>query len=108
MAVGAYPASGKRLALAERWNGRAWSLTAAPANSTHPATYLDAVSCPASTTCQAVGEDGAIVPPGLSLTLAEGWNGKSWTIESTPQPPPGGQPSAETWRPRLSHQFVTR
>lgn len=100
MAVGAYPANGKRLALAESWNGRAWSLTAAPANSTHPATYLDAVSCPVRTTCQAVGEDGAIVPPGLSLTLAQGWNGKSWTIEPTPQPPPGGQSSAGTWRAR--------
>lgn len=98
MAVGSYPAAGKRLALAERWNGRAWSLIAAPANSTHAATYLDAVSCPASTTCQAVGEDGVIEPPGLSLTLAEGWNGKSWAVEPTPQPPPG-QPSRGTWQP---------
>jgi hypothetical protein len=82
MAVGLYTANGKTLALAERWNGWAWSLTA-PANSTLSATGLLAVSCRATTACQAVGEDGV----GLGLTFAEGWNGKSWAIEPTPQPP---------------------
>jgi hypothetical protein len=90
MAVGLYSAHGKTLlALAERWNGRAWSLTAAPATSTQPATDLSGVLCRASTTCQAVGDDGASGPGALSLTLAEGWSGKSWAIEPTPQPQPG-------------------
>jgi len=94
MGVGLYSADGKTLALAERWNGWAWSLTAAPASSTLPATGLLGVSCRARTTCQAVGGQGA----GLPLTFAEGWNGKSWAIEPTPQPPAGIK-SRGTWRP---------
>jgi hypothetical protein len=89
MAVGSYSANGKALALAESWNGRAWTLTAPPADTTQPANGLSAVSCQAAATCQAVGTDGAISPGGLSRTLAERWNRKFWTIEHTPQPPPG-------------------
>jgi hypothetical protein len=89
MAVGSYSAHGKAFALAERWNGRAWSLTAAPVNSTQLTTYFSGVSCRASTTCQAVGDEAAPGAGALSLTFAEGWNGKSWAIEPTPQPQPG-------------------
>jgi len=89
MAAGSYSAHGKAAALAEKWDGRAWTLTAAPAGTTQPANTLLGVSCRATTTCQAAGTDGAITPGGLSRTLAERWNRKSWTIEHTPQPPPG-------------------
>jgi hypothetical protein len=89
MAVGSYSARGKAPALAERWDGRAWTLTAAPADTAQPANTLLGVWCRAITICQAVGTDGAITPGSLSRTLAERWNRKSWTIEHTPQPPPG-------------------
>jgi len=97
MAVGWYSANGKTLALAETWNGQAWAVTAPPADTTQPASTLSGVSCRAATTCQAAGTDGAIAPGGLSRTLAEGWNRKSWTIEHTPQPPPGESRAARRW-----------
>ena len=96
LAVGSYSAHRKTLALAEKWNGRAWSLTTAPADTSYPATTLSAVSCRATTICQAVGTDGAIQFGGLSRTLAEEWRGKSWTIERTPQPPGGPALSSHT------------
>ena len=90
MAVGSYSAHGKILALAERWNGRGWSVAAAPAQSTQPS--FSAVSCRARTTCQAVGQTWV---PG---TFAAGWNGKSWAIERTPQPSAGSKESRGMWR----------
>jgi hypothetical protein len=66
------------LFLAERWNGKTWSVAhlAAPPQ---PADNLTGISCTSTTSCVAVGLDG-------SSALSEIWNGTTWTIKSLPVP----------------------
>jgi hypothetical protein len=79
-AVGYYEAGTTYLALAERWNGTAWSIQATQATG-GPATYLQSVSCRSATACVAVGQyDNS----GVYLAIAESWNGSTWRIQFTP------------------------
>ncbi len=71
--------------LAERWTGGTWAVLS-PAN---PApgdiTELNSVSCTSATNCVAVGD--YMDPADTSdTTLAEQWNGTSWTVLTTPSP----------------------
>jgi hypothetical protein len=77
-AVGSYYVEGKKLALAERWNGTEWAIqtTASP---TGTEVSLLGVSCMSSSECIAVGKSGG-------LALSERWNGTEWAIEPTPMP----------------------
>ena len=45
---------------------------------------LQGVSCTSATACTAVGD--YVNRDGTQVTLAERWNGTSWTIQSTPNP----------------------
>jgi hypothetical protein len=84
-AVGASTSgAGKEVMLAERWNGKNWTIqhTPNPTGATSP--YLSGVSCTATSACTAVG--GAANSAGKQVTLAERWNGKKWTIQHTPNP----------------------
>jgi hypothetical protein len=79
---------GTSLALAQRWNGHAWSIQPTP--SPADGGTLTGVSCLSRSSCLAVGGHGNPfneVPPG---TLAERWNGSRWRIQPTPNPPGGG------------------
>jgi hypothetical protein len=84
-AVRTYRPTGKteELALIERWNGSAWHIEEAPVSeiegirSTH--VELRGVSCVAETECVAAGRTEYD-------TLVEHWNGKTWKVESTPNP----------------------
>jgi len=82
-AVGfAVKSDGTQVALADRWDGTAWALqhVANPSDGTTP--VLTGVSCSAATACTAVGVRNG--PPGSPrLTLAERWNGTTWTIQPT-------------------------
>ena len=85
IAVGSYqtPTDSLGLPLAERWNGTRWSAQAI----TLPAGDfggLAAVSCTSSVQCTAVGETQP--DSTTSATLAERWNGHTWTAQSTPDP----------------------
>ena len=73
--------------LAEQWNGSAWSIVAVPQSPKHASTSLSGVSCTKSTFCMAVGNSGpdAGVVSAVS-TVAEQWNGTSWSVASTPDP----------------------
>lgn len=51
--------------------------------STTPGT-LNSVACTSSTSCEAVGSEGT-----SGGTLAEYWNGTTWTVQSTPNPAGG-------------------
>jgi hypothetical protein len=74
LAVGFYAtAGGTPSTLAERWNGRRWSIEQAA----RVGGVLLGVSCASKTACTAVG----FTFPGLS-TLAERWNGKRWAIQA--------------------------
>jgi hypothetical protein len=69
--------------LADRWNGTEWVVQSTPNPEGGTEDKLQGVSCASSTACIAVGH---YTKSGTSMNLAEGWNGSSWTIQSTPAP----------------------
>jgi hypothetical protein len=75
--------------VAQRWDGTRWQLQPVPTPSGAAASFFAGVSCTSPWFCTAVGArtDSAGNPVG---TLAERWNGTNWTIQPTPNPPPGG------------------
>jgi len=102
-AVGEYVSGRRRTAartLAERWDGRRWAVQATPTPSlgsvtgtcfaSNPGSWgsqpycrgLSSVSCSSTRTCTAVGEFGLTA----DAPLAEQWNGRRWSLESTPTP----------------------
>ena len=86
VAVGHYTTSaGTEPPLIERWDGRTWSIEPAPSPPAADRTSLVAVSCSSATACTAVGEYRTS-STGPALTLAERWDAKSWTIQSTRNP----------------------
>jgi hypothetical protein len=54
--------------------------------------------------CTAVGEFGA---PAGTLALAERWNGKTWAIQPTPNPPRGNLPGAVAYLTAVSCPSAT-
>jgi hypothetical protein len=84
-AVGHYRISaGVNVMLAERWNGTSWTVQSTPSPADGTGSSLFGVSCTSSTACTAVGN--YVNSAGSGLTLADGWNGTSWTVQSTPNP----------------------
>jgi hypothetical protein len=84
-AVGYYlNSSNTNLTLAEAWNGKTWTIETTP----NPKGIGDlyGVSCISATACTAVGASGLRNYGNTNLTLAEAWNGRTWTIEPTPNP----------------------
>jgi subtilisin family serine protease/sugar lactone lactonase YvrE len=80
MAVGSTFSGGQFTALAERWNGKEWTVDSLPlATGTIESELLD-VSCTSTSACTAVGyyekEDGKY------YLLAERWNGTKWARQS--------------------------
>jgi hypothetical protein len=67
--------------LIERWNGRRWRILPTPAVHV-PGSFLSGVSCTSASDCTAVGGRGP--NPGPPLPLAEGWNGRRWSIQPNP------------------------
>jgi hypothetical protein len=88
VAVGAYDnADGAATPLVELGSGDTWSVQSTPPTDS---TYADllAVSCISGASCIAVGYEGD--PGAASTTLAEAWNGISWSIQTTPDPSGAG------------------
>ena len=84
-AVGDYTgSSGIEVTLAEAWNGTSWSVQATPNPSGAQGSALGGVSCTSASACTAVGE--YLNSSGVTVILAEKWNGTSWSIETTPDP----------------------
>ncbi|HEX9034036.1 MAG TPA: hypothetical protein VF834_19515, partial [Streptosporangiaceae bacterium] len=82
-AVGSYSNSAfQQVPLAEVWNGSAWKLQHAPnpGSSAFSSAALNAVWCTSPTLCTAVGQ----FSNALNFTLAEVWNGSTWSLRSTP------------------------
>jgi hypothetical protein len=81
-AVGDFQGSGGVFTLAERWNGTAFSIQPTPSPASPLAfSVLRGVSCRAADECVAVGDVTASSAPGL--TLAERWDGSTWSIQRT-------------------------
>ncbi len=79
--------------LAEAWNGSTWTIQSAPDPVTTQSSTLTGVSCTSASSCTAVGQYASPTPPnfGELQTLAEVWNGTTWTIATTPDPSSTGQ-----------------
>lgn len=69
----------------EHWNGSRWAIMSAPSpNAADGLNELNAVSCPRTTSCFAVGE----TPNGVGFqTLVEHWNGSHWSVMTNHSPP---------------------
>jgi hypothetical protein len=85
-AVGGYDLNtGRGQSFAERWDGSRWSLEATLEIPGAFDTQLASVSCPSPSVCVAVGYYDP--RPGPSQrTLAERWNGTSWSVDRTLDP----------------------
>jgi hypothetical protein len=81
-AVGRYTTSTLAGTLVERWNGTSWTVQASPNPVGASSSTLLGVSCTSSTACNAVGDYYS--SGGERLTLAEIWNGTSWSLQTTP------------------------
>jgi hypothetical protein len=87
IAVGSYVSSSLGVeALAESWNGTKWSLQSAAQPTNADAIYLFSVSCSAASACAAVGHYNNL-NTGRKEALIEQWNGTSWQIEPSANPP---------------------
>ena len=73
---------GRTATLAERWNGSEWTLQTTANPSGVEGSNLEAVSCTSASECTATGYYEA--SKGKHYSLAERWNGSTWTVESTP------------------------
>jgi hypothetical protein len=86
-AVGAYETNAStqtQVALAERWDGTAWTIQTTPNPTGARRSSLSGVSCTSATACTAVGNYKNSA--GRQVTLAERWEGTRWTIQATPNP----------------------
>jgi hypothetical protein len=82
-AAGGY-SSGAEATLVERWNGTAWTIESSPNPGSQGNQFLG-VSCIALRACTAVGwRVESANGSNVETTLAEGWNGLSWSVEATP------------------------
>ncbi|MGB7052165.1 MAG: hypothetical protein WBG41_11395 [Acidimicrobiales bacterium] len=68
--------------VAEQWNGTDWSVATTPDAAGATTSTLTGVSCFSSSFCMAVGSAGTTSPDVISL--AEQWDGSSWSIDTTP------------------------
>jgi len=88
-AVGSYWAgtadTGHPATLAERWDGKRWSLQATPNPSNGGDVSLYGVSCASRTACVAVGKY-SMINNTIEATLAERWDGRRWSLQPTPDP----------------------
>jgi hypothetical protein len=77
-------AAAQTFALAERWNGTAWTIQNSPPPPSAADAFLHAVSCPAATACTAAGD--FFGQTSADLTLAQHWDGTAWSVQPTPNP----------------------
>jgi hypothetical protein len=78
--------SGPEETLAEHWNGKSWATETVPDPKGSAGTYALGLSCPSASMCESVGYYQTNT---AYLGFAQSWNGKSWTIQSTPKPASG-------------------
>ena len=81
------PKTDKEVPVADRWNGTAWALQAMPFPKAYHTIGVTAVKCRGSEPCVAVGsvQHGPGDFPTIK-TLAELWNGSSWSLQNSPNP----------------------
>jgi len=75
-AVGQYGPDSSFKPFVEHWNGVSWSIASIPSLAGARTARLSGVSCPSTTSCFAVGDNGA----GEGKSLVEHWDGTRWSI----------------------------
>jgi len=70
--------------LAERWNGKVWTVQPVPHPTRQINNSLTGVGCSTASACTAVGEYFATT--GQVITFADSWNGKAWVLQPTVNP----------------------
>jgi hypothetical protein len=75
---------GGQTALAERWNGTAWTVLSVPRPAGALTYELRAVSCTSASACTAVGSESTSAAD--QVPLAERWNGTTWAVQTIPAP----------------------
>jgi len=78
-------ADNNRIALAEVWNGTSWKIQPTPSTVRADVAVLLGVSCTSPSACTAVGAFARF--GGRQVSLAERWDGTSWSIQPTPAQP---------------------
>jgi hypothetical protein len=89
-AVGFFSESGSGMdkTLIERWNGVHWAVVASPNPAGAKFSRLFGVGCQSASSCFAVGNQYS--PTSRSgKTLIERWNGKAWSLVTSPNPAAG-------------------
>jgi hypothetical protein len=84
LAVGHRTSGTTTRALAERWNGHRWQAVAAPDPPNSTSTSLESITCRSARDCVSTGSYSDNGNP--RRTLAEAWNGTSWTIVASANP----------------------
>jgi hypothetical protein len=89
MAVGLKSAvGGDTPTLAARWDGATWTILPTPAPAGAAAgSELDRVVCSSPTSCMAIGQFWSAPAPHPGLSFAERWDGATWTLQPTLNPP---------------------
>jgi hypothetical protein len=87
-AVGQGNGDGTPFTLGERWRDGRWKLEAVPSPIGAAENQLNAIACPATDRCEAVG----IVGPTRGAVSAEAlrWNGRTWQVQQIPALPNSG------------------
>lgn len=83
--------NGQTVPLAEVWDGTTWTIQAVPAPANSQGSTLVAVSCTSADSCTAVGrsQSSSVTNFGELQTLAEVWDGTTWSTPATPDPSTG-------------------
>lgn len=86
-AVGSSVDASGRHTLTEHWSGTAWSIVASP-DGPKPTNFLTSVDALGTGDVWAVGYSASANPfDPLSKTVIEHWNGSSWSVVASPNPP---------------------
>lgn len=85
LAVGAAGTSTTSVPIAEQLTGSAWSKITVPNPVPGDHAEFNSVSCVSAANCMAVG-DAENQAGSSDVTVAAHWNGRSWTIGTTPDP----------------------
>jgi len=88
-AVGAYNGTNGQPSLIEHWNGTSWSIVSGPSPSQAFNTLNAIARVPGTKQLWAVGYYFATPNSSTPLTLIEQWNGKQWSVVSSPSPGTG-------------------
>lgn len=75
-----FNSSFEQLTVAEEWNGTTWAAQTTPNPSASTDNSLNGVWCTSASSCTSVG---FAVPNIINETLAEAWNGTSWSLLTT-------------------------